>query len=148
MRFSNRISIEMEALPRPALADLRLPALLLQPLIENALEHGLKNKLAGGVICVGFRESGSRLMIFVEDNGDELTAQRLEEIRQARIYAPSAAGALSNIYRRLRIVFGDACARRARAGAACGSKSKFRPRAARTCRRYSHLGEVFSCIAS
>ena len=133
MRFSNRISIEMEALPRPALADLRLPALLLQPLIENALEHGLKNKLAGGVICVGFRESGGRLMIFVEDNGDELTAQRLEEIRQARIYAPSAAGALSNIYRRLRIVFGDACAMRAaRAGrgglrieieipAACGS---------------------------
>ena len=68
-----------------------------------------------------------------EDNGDELTAQRLEEIRQARIYAPSAAGALSNIYRRLRIVFGDACAMRAaRAGrgglrieieipAACGS---------------------------
>ena len=52
---------------------------------------------------------------------------------QARIYAPSAAGALSNIYRRLRIVFGDACAMRAaRAGrgglrieieipAACGS---------------------------
>ena len=46
-----------------------------------------------------------------------LTDQELEEIRQARIYAPSAAGALSNIYRRLRIVFGDACAMRAaRAG--------------------------------
>lgn len=108
MRFSNRISIHIDELPRPELSSAQLPALLLQPLIENALEHGLQNKLSDGVIHVGFQETGDFLTLFVEDNGDELKDEDLETIRENCIHPKEAktAGALSNIYRRLSISFG------------------------------------------
>lgn len=108
MRFSNRISIRMDELPRPELSSLQLPALLLQPLIENALEHGLQNKLSDGIIHVGFQETDGILTLFVEDNGDELKDGDLEMIRENCFHPKEAktAGALSNIYRRLFISFG------------------------------------------
>lgn len=107
MRFSNRIRICVDELPSPELESLQIPALSLQPLIENALEHGLKNKLSDGVIHVGFQECISGLTIFVEDNGEELTDSDLHQIYERCVEDPHAAGALSNIYKRLKILFGE-----------------------------------------
>ncbi|MCI8385166.1 MAG: histidine kinase [Acutalibacter sp.] len=108
LRFSNRLSIIIDELPSPELGDLRLPALILQPLIENALEHGLRNTVANGIIHVGFRGQDDWLAVYVEDNGGELTERNLAQIREDCFYPKDtgAAGALSNIYRRLTIRFG------------------------------------------
>ena len=107
-RFSTRITIQIDELPRPELEALRLPALLLQPLIENALEHGLRNKLSDGIIHVGFQEKGKALTLFVEDNGEELKEEDLIATRQNCVQPRDliTAGALSNLYRRLSIRFG------------------------------------------
>lgn len=109
IRFSNRITIQIDELPQPELEALRLPALLLQPLIENALEHGLRNKLSDGMIHVGFQEKREVLTLFVEDNGEELSEAALREIRENCIQPQDliTAGALSNLYRRLSIRFGQ-----------------------------------------
>ncbi len=49
--------------------DLRLPPLLIQPLVENAIIHGMKNKDSKGFIRVQFREEGTHLVATVTDNG-------------------------------------------------------------------------------
>ncbi len=58
----------------PAALDLRIPPLLLQPLVENAIRHGLKNRVKGGVVEVEARLDRGRLIVEVRDNGVGLAA--------------------------------------------------------------------------
>lgn len=51
------------------LAGVRVPALLLQPLVENSIQHGLEPKVEGGRIEVAARRDGERLVIDVRDSG-------------------------------------------------------------------------------
>jgi sensor histidine kinase YesM len=52
------------------------PSLLLQPLVENSIQHGLEPKVAGGSITVRARRSGNRLTLEVEDTGMGFDATR------------------------------------------------------------------------
>jgi two-component system sensor histidine kinase YesM len=56
--------------------------LLLQPLVENALYHGIKNKRGRGTITVRGWQDGTSLCFTVEDNGIGMTEKRLAEIRE------------------------------------------------------------------
>ncbi len=67
IRMGPRLSYELE-LP-PELAELRVPTLLLQPLVENSIQHGLEPKVQGGRIAVRARREGDRLQVEVEDSG-------------------------------------------------------------------------------
>ena len=53
----------------PELAQERMPALLLQPLVENSIRHGLDPKVEGGSIEVSATRDGSRLLLAVRDSG-------------------------------------------------------------------------------
>jgi two-component system sensor histidine kinase YesM len=62
--------------------DGQILKLTLQPLVENALYHGIKNKRSGGTIIVrGRRLDGDLLQIQIEDNGIGMTQERLTQIR-------------------------------------------------------------------
>ena len=52
-----------------ALADVAVPALLLQPLVENSVQHGLEPAVAGGRISVRAQQQGTQLLLLVEDSG-------------------------------------------------------------------------------
>ncbi|ADK82512.1 integral membrane sensor signal transduction histidine kinase [Sediminispirochaeta smaragdinae DSM 11293] len=79
------------------MADKSMLKLLLQPLVENALYHGIKNKRGRGMITVrGWREDG-KLCFRVEDNGIGLKAERLEEIRR-QIDVELDSSMLSDVY--------------------------------------------------
>jgi len=67
MRMGERLRFRLE-LPE-ALAQADLPPLLLQPLVENALKHGLEPKVEGGEVKVSAREEGGRLVLEVADTG-------------------------------------------------------------------------------
>jgi two-component system sensor histidine kinase YesM len=85
--------------------------LLLQPLVENALYHGIKNKRDQGMIRVrGWRESGC-LCFSIADNGIGITEEQLENIRARLRRAPAhdaqtAMYGLYNISRRLELYYG------------------------------------------
>jgi signal transduction histidine kinase len=66
-RFQDRIKVLFDIDP-PALSA-QVPHLLLQPLVENALHHGMSKTLANGEIRVSAKKQGERLQIAVEDNG-------------------------------------------------------------------------------
>jgi sensor histidine kinase YesM len=58
----------------PELAELPVPALLLQPLVENSISHGLEPQVDGGSITVQARREGTQLVLEVSDTGIGLGA--------------------------------------------------------------------------
>jgi LytS/YehU family sensor histidine kinase len=84
----------------PALSELRLPPLLLQPLVENAIHHGLEPKVEGGRVGVSARREGEQLVVTVTDNGLGLNAPPRRK--------GGAGMALANLRERLQAQYGDA----------------------------------------
>jgi two-component system LytT family sensor kinase len=79
--------------------DIFVPSMLLQPIVENSLKHGLALKLAGGQISIRTSTQASRLVIEVEDNGAGITEDRLPRVYDEGI-------GLSNVHERLRVLYG------------------------------------------
>jgi two-component sensor histidine kinase len=71
-RFEDRLRLDVEV--QPAALDVRVPSLLLQPLVENAIRHGLSSRAGTGRISVRARIEGGRLRIDVQDDGRGLPA--------------------------------------------------------------------------
>ena len=84
--------------------DAMVPSMLLQPLVENAIKHGLASKIEGGRIFLRSRLTDSRLIIEVEDNGVGMGAASLLE-------KPTGLGGtgigLANVAERLKVLYGD-----------------------------------------
>jgi tetratricopeptide (TPR) repeat protein len=63
--------------------ELRIPAFLVQPFVENAIEHGIRHKAEKGIVKVEFRKQGPWLSVVVEDNGvGRANAFKFEEIKR------------------------------------------------------------------
>ena len=86
--------IEEQTLP------LMVPSMLLQPIIENAIRHGLSPRLGGGVIHLRSYRQDSRLLLEVRDNGVGIPPHRLEQISQQGI-------GIRNVQERLRVLYGS-----------------------------------------
>ncbi len=67
LRFGERLKVRIEV-PKPLL-EAQVPTFVLQPLVENAIKHGLAGRAAGGTIHIRARQEGRRLFLEVEDNG-------------------------------------------------------------------------------
>lgn len=96
------------------LRDGQILKLTLQPLVENALYHGIKNKRSGGTIVVrGRRLDGDLLQIQIEDNGIGLTHERLAQIRALledgagdAVIGESGYG-VNNVNQRIKLYYGQ-----------------------------------------
>src|SRR5215472_965906 len=67
IRFGNRLQMEKEI--QPAALEARVPILILQPLVENAVKHGTEGRLGRSVICIAVQRAGDILQLKVSDNG-------------------------------------------------------------------------------
>ena len=81
VRYRDILSYSIEF--DPDMENEVLPKLLLQPLVENALYHGIKLKRGGGKITVIGKREGDSLYFCVQDTGTGIPPERLEEIRRA-----------------------------------------------------------------
>jgi two-component system sensor histidine kinase YesM len=110
MRFSNRIKVEFGDLPAKY-KNLPVPRLILQPIIENAFEHGLEDKENGGLLRISFSESGPCLHITVEDNGNALTDETLEKLKESLDSNGENLEntGILNIHKRIRLAMGEKC---------------------------------------
>ena len=90
--------------------DISIPKITIQPLVENALYHGIKNKRGGGSIVITGRTEGDDLIIEVTDDGVGMDAERLVQVREGiNEQTPGAKGVygLDNVNERIRLYFGD-----------------------------------------
>jgi two-component system LytT family sensor kinase len=77
-----------------------IPSMLLQPIVENAIKHGLSPRLEGGQIHLRSHRRNGRLLIEIEDNGMGIPPERLAEVYGGGI-------GISNVHERLRLLYGD-----------------------------------------
>jgi two-component system LytT family sensor kinase len=89
----------------PASLEAMVPSMLLQPLVENCIKHGLAPKVEGGSITLRSRVIKSRLVVEVEDDGIGMGAAQLLE-------PPDGLGGggigMANVAERLKVLYGDA----------------------------------------
>jgi two-component system, sensor histidine kinase YesM len=78
LRFGDRYRFEVSADPRAL--DVETPALVLQPLVENAVAHGLRDREEGGEVRVAVRFEGGFALLEVEDTGTGIGAEEIERI--------------------------------------------------------------------
>ena len=102
-RFEGRLGylIDLE----PQTKNLRIPPMILQPVVENAVRHGIASRIEGGVVRLSAKSSGGQLVLVVEDSGSglkpEVSAERqgigLKNVRDRlkHIYREQAALQLS-----------------------------------------------------
>jgi len=84
----------------PDTVDLLVPSMLLQPLIENSIRHGLSNKIEGGTIRVRSRRNSDHLHLVVEDDGLGIPEAKLAWLFEGGI-------GVNNVNERLKVLYGE-----------------------------------------
>ncbi len=88
----------------PESLEMLVPAMLLQPLVENSIKHGLASKIEGGSIYLRSRRAAKAIIIEVEDDGVGMGAAQLIE-------KPNGIGGtgigMANVAERLKVLYGD-----------------------------------------
>ena len=95
----------------PSLETFKVPKLILQPLIENAIDHGIHHSGRPGILRVNAVRAGSRVYITVSDNGRGMTPDELYQFK--RLLSNDSIGykniGVRNVARRLQLHFNDRC---------------------------------------
>ncbi|MBE5844372.1 MAG: sensor histidine kinase [Butyrivibrio sp.] len=102
--------LEYEITVDEALDAYLIPKITIQPIVENALYHGIKNKRGGGKITVSGNEAEEYIEIIVEDNGMGMTSERLDEVRESLVNRRPGQDAIYGMYNvneRIRLSFGE-----------------------------------------
>lgn len=92
------------------LYEYKIPKITIQPLVENALYHGIKNKRGQGTITITGERSENGFVLYVRDNGIGMTQERLNEVRagiQKLSYTGKEIYGLYNVNERIRLNFGE-----------------------------------------
>ncbi len=114
-RFEDKIDMEIKV-EKEELLDGYIPKMTLQPLVENAMVHGLEQITGNGKITMILQQMGKKIVIYVEDNGAGMSVEQLNKLndrmRQPLIDASLQKGghsgiALTNVNARIRIVCGE-----------------------------------------
>ena len=96
-RFGERLAVQMDI--DPETLDAAVPNLLLQPLVENAIRHGIAQKVGGGRVEIVARREGHDLLLVVRDTGPGLSATTLTALNKGV--------GLTNTRSRLQHMFGE-----------------------------------------
>ena len=112
-RFGEKVSMNIQVL-RDEYYDCYLPKLTLQPLVENAIIHGIENSEGDGLIEIIVDGSDNSLFITVRDNGNGMPPEQLEKLNRdlaennqsEKRESPHSGIAARNVNMRIRICFG------------------------------------------
>ncbi len=97
VRFGEKLKFEKDI--EPATLSRLVPSMILQPIIENSIRHGLANKVTGGTVRLRTWLEGTRLNILIEDDGVGIDEEKLQTLFESGV-------GVSNVNERLRVLFG------------------------------------------
>jgi two-component system sensor histidine kinase YesM len=120
-RFPGKFAIEWVTPVGEAIMSLTLPVLTIQPILENAIHHGIEPVMGTGKIIVRIWTTEEKLVIAVEDNGAGIDGQKLEMLRAklnqsffdeskrniTKNKHGSSGIALANVHQRIQLYFGE-----------------------------------------
>jgi len=97
VRFGDKLRIVKE-IEEPTL-DALVPSMIMQPILENSIKHGLSSKVEGGTICLRTSCAEGRLNLTIEDDGIGIPPELMDQIYDRGI-------GVSNVRERLNVLFG------------------------------------------
>ncbi|SHN65417.1 histidine kinase [Desulfitobacterium chlororespirans] len=97
-RFGRKLHFKGE-IPEE-LMDALVPRLSVQPLVENAVKHGITEKIGNGVVSVKVEQKGQELYIIVGDDGVGIQPERLQEVLKPGVGSGNGVG-MANVHERL-----------------------------------------------
>lgn len=108
IRFGHKLKTELEALPE-AIGSTLIPRLTIQSVVENVFKHSVNKSTDIRMIKASFREESDAVIICIWDNGNSVTEEQLEELRESMKVTdiPSEHVGLRNIHHRLRMLRED-----------------------------------------
>jgi len=107
-RYQNRLKIQKDIKLGSAGGNAKLPVLIIQPIVENAIKHGIAPISEGALLTISAWENGKYVEILIKDQGVGMDEARLREIQAGRLSqnGEGAGVGLRNINERLRYHFG------------------------------------------
>ncbi|HLJ45598.1 MAG TPA: histidine kinase [Bryobacteraceae bacterium] len=115
VRFGDRLRVRMEV--DPAISKEKIPSLILQPVVENAIKHGLAPKVGDGSLCITAQQEGDFVRLAVEDDG----VGPAEDTRTGEPQKNGGVG-LKIIGERLRTLYNGRATLSFEKGVPCGSR--------------------------
>jgi two-component system LytT family sensor kinase len=91
----------------PSSLDLLVPSMLLQPLVENSIKHGLSSKVEGGSIYLRSRLTSKHVIVEVEDDGVGIGGAKGEDSEGLQAKRAGTGIGMANIMERLKVLYGD-----------------------------------------
>ena len=100
VRFGSHLTVEKQT--QPEAMDVLVPSMILQPIIENSIKHGIAPRVGGGTVIIRTSRRDHTVVIEIDDNGIGMRADRLDTALTDGI-------GLSNVNERLRAIYGASC---------------------------------------
>ncbi|MFC5407110.1 sensor histidine kinase [Cohnella soli] len=107
IRFSNRISYTYTEVP-DSLKKIHVPKLIIQPIVENVFDYAFEDETRTGKVFIGVSQDEDCVKITVEDNGQLLTEERLNQLKErlANKHRQGETTGLFNVHNRLALKYG------------------------------------------
>ncbi len=107
IRYENKLSYSMDI--DPSVYDYKIVKITLQPLVENALYHGIKDSETGGHIKISATKEGEAIYFIVEDNGKGMTKEQIDQIliNPTTLSLKNGGVAVKNVHQRLKVYYGE-----------------------------------------
>lgn len=106
VRFGEKLKVVKEIAEETL--DVVVPGMLLQPLIENSIKHGLEPRISGGTVTVRSRITGDgMLLIEVEDDGVGMEPERHDASPVSGLVPPGTGIGVKNVRERMEVMYGD-----------------------------------------
>ncbi|MFB5660193.1 sensor histidine kinase [Alteribacillus sp. HJP-4] len=104
-RYSDRLNFHLERDPELDVSS--IPKLTIQPIVENAIQHGLEEMIDTCTITVNIVSKGDFLDIIVKDNGPGMPEETIEQIYEGKVKPKGSGIGLYNINERIHLMFGN-----------------------------------------
>jgi two-component system LytT family sensor kinase len=106
VRFGSKLKVVKEIAEDTL--DIVVPGMLLQPLIENSIKHGLEPRISGGTVTLRSRITDEgRLMVEVEDDGVGMGPERNDASPLSGLVRPGTGIGVRNVRERMEVLYGD-----------------------------------------
>jgi two-component system, LytTR family, sensor kinase len=100
-RFGNRLTVEYDVDE----VNVSIPSLLIQPLVENAIIHGILKNKGPGVVTISVKDLGEKIRVTVKDTGEGISEDVIYHLQHDTV--PANKIGLYNVHQRVKLIYGD-----------------------------------------
>ncbi|NBK98056.1 MAG: sensor histidine kinase [Erysipelotrichia bacterium] len=109
-RLGNRVSFTVSFSDEKSVSNVAIPGMILQPLVENAIKHGLKDCMEGGLVEISIFADASNVYLCVSDNGVGMDSNELDELIINDYHKEGNHLGLYNVIKRLQMYYQNSVA--------------------------------------